>query len=188
MMIFLRLAALVGAASLSPVCWRIPRVDQQDYCYADIAFTVERKEGKINMTAAEYDYDIKTMYKGNPKGRKLIGRGVADFCGTEVLDPNTIYLIYAKTDDEGDFLRIVSYKEITDVTYEDIERMKKYYDCSCKISINNFVLPGAPRRPSSGLSDPPLNGCEVPFNYCRRSAYCKNIEGKCTWGNHGECN
>lgn len=36
MMIFLTLAALVGAASLSPVCWRIPRVDQQDYCYADI--------------------------------------------------------------------------------------------------------------------------------------------------------
>lgn len=47
----------------------------------------------------------------------------------------------AKTDDEGDFLRIVSYKEIDDVTYEDIERMKKYYDCNCKVIIyGEFVV------------------------------------------------
>lgn len=46
-----------------------------------------------------------------------------------------IFFFLAKTDDEGDFLRIVSYKEINDVTYEDIERMKKYYDCSCKVVI-----------------------------------------------------
>lgn len=39
----------------------------------------------------------------------------------------------AKTDDEGDFLRILSYKKMTDVTYEDIERMKNYYDCSCEV-------------------------------------------------------
>lgn len=39
----------------------------------------------------------------------------------------------AKTDDEGDFLQIVSYKDITDVTYSDFERMENYYDCSCKV-------------------------------------------------------
>lgn len=50
-------------------------------------------------------------------------------------------IFLAKTDDEGDFLRIVSYKEINDVTYEDIERMKKYYDCSCKVIIyGEFVV------------------------------------------------
>lgn len=48
---------------------------------------------------------------------------------------------WAKTDDEGDFLRIVSYKKINDVTYEDIERVKKYYDCSCKVIIwGEFVV------------------------------------------------
>lgn len=40
-----------------------------------------------------------------------------------------------KIDDEGDFFRIVFYKEIIDVIYEDIEWMKKYYDCSCKVII-----------------------------------------------------
>nr|XP_034309599.1 uncharacterized protein LOC105324553 [Crassostrea gigas] len=190
MMIFFRLVALVGAVSLCLGCWLMPTIDQIDYCFADIAFTVERKEGKINMTAVEYDYDIKTMYKGNPKGRKLIGRGVASSCGPEVLDLNTIYLIYAKTDDEGDFLSIVSYKKMANVTYEDIERMENYYDCSCEISFNNFApVIGPPGWPSSGLSDPvkEMKECKVPFNYCRRSGYCKNIEGKCTWGNHGEC-
>lgn len=40
---------------------------------------------------------------------------------------------------------------------------------------------------SSGLSDPPVYECQAPFNCCHRSVYCKNIEGKCTWGNHGDC-
>lgn len=39
-------------------------------------------------------YALTIFLQGNPKGRKLIGRGVADSCGTEVLNPNTIYLIY----------------------------------------------------------------------------------------------
>lgn len=186
-MIFLRLAALVGAASLSPVCWRIPRVDQQDYCYADIAFTVEIKHGNITMDKAEYDYDIKTMYKGNPKRRKLIGRGKSNSCGPEVLNRSAIYLIYAKTDDEGDFLRILLHQEMTDVTNKDIERMENFYDCSCKITFHPFAPVGPPGWPSSGLSDPPLNECKAPSDYCRRSGYCKNIDGKCTWGNHGDC-
>lgn len=46
-----------------------------------------------------------------------------------------------KIDDEGDFFRIVFYKEINDVIYEDIEWMKKYYDCSCKVIIyGEFVV------------------------------------------------
>lgn len=39
----------------------------------------------------------------------------------------------AKTDDEGDFLRILLHQEMTDVTNEDIERMENFYDCSCKV-------------------------------------------------------
>lgn len=35
MMIWFRLAALVGVASLCFGCWPIPRVDQEDYCFAD---------------------------------------------------------------------------------------------------------------------------------------------------------
>lgn len=42
-------------------------------------------------------------------------------------------LFSAKTDDEGDFLSIVSYKKMANVTYEDIERMENYYDCSCEV-------------------------------------------------------
>lgn len=43
------------------------------------------------------------------------------------------FFFSAKTDDEGDFLRILSYKKMTDITYEDIERMENYYDCSCEV-------------------------------------------------------
>lgn len=49
------------------------RLNEGFLCFLSVvAFTVERKEGKINMTAAEYDYDIKTMYKVGMISKVLI--------------------------------------------------------------------------------------------------------------------
>lgn len=35
---------------------------------------------------------------------------------------------------------------------------------------------------------PSKEACITPANFCPRSGFCrKNVEGACTWGNHGEC-
>lgn len=166
-MIWFRLAALVGVASLCFGCWPIPRVDQEDYCFADHAFTAEITKRNIGEDKIEYEYTVQKVYKGDTVSMTLVGHGNMNSCGPQTLDLNTKYLIYAKTDVDSNTLQIVAYKNIVDVKNSDIERMEKFYDCSCTI---NYDYEAFENRPSNGLPEPSSNECNAPTNFCQRSS------------------
>ncbi|XP_052683492.1 uncharacterized protein LOC128163860 [Crassostrea angulata] len=187
MMVWFRLAAFWGAASLCFGCTPLPRVDQEDYCYADTAFVAEITKRNIGDVEIEYEFTVQTMYKGDPGSRTLVGFGEMNSCGPQKLEPNKEYLIYAKANDfDSNTLQIVAYKNMDDVKNKDIERMEKFYDCSCKI---NHDYDAFINMPSSRLPEPASNECNAPSDFCPNSGFCKkSIEGQCTWGNLGDCN
>lgn len=185
-MIWFRLAALVGAASLCLGCLLFPSFDQEDYCLSDSAFTAEITERNIGLTYIEYEYTVEKMYKGDTVNMTLLGDGIDMSCGPQLLQRNTKYLIYAYSGEDLNTLRILSYNNMADIKSSDIERMENFYDCRCEIIHDYNAI--FDHRTYSELPEPASNQCNSPIDFCGRSGYCRmGIEGQCTWGHHGDC-
>ncbi|XP_048754696.1 uncharacterized protein LOC125665841 [Ostrea edulis] len=189
-MLCCRLVVVSLLVAVTIGCTWIPRVDQQNYCYADYAFEAEVKSPK-NLMGLYYKYEIyiHTVFKGDIKEKlatdTIYGDGPYHSCGRQILKPDTTYLIYAKERD--DKVKIVSYKKIDMVSDDDKMRMTTKYDCSCKIKFNYDKIRGVPNAPK--LPAATENECNVPDDWCSKNAYCKrNDEGQCTWGELGSCN
>ncbi|XP_061193955.1 uncharacterized protein LOC133202194 [Saccostrea echinata] len=171
-------------------CSWIPKVDQEDFCFAKYAFKASVKSVEQVDKYADYTYtiDIEEDYKNANKAKgnfdTITGDGPMMSCGPQKLKIGKSYLIYAGVrDNEG--LYIVEYKGMDSVKASDIERMKTKYDCDCKIK---FDYDKFMSRTSAGLPPPTKDECNVTENYCQRSAYCqRNQAGVCTWGNLGDC-
>ncbi|XP_034310386.2 uncharacterized protein [Magallana gigas] len=184
--LFLTLVALALSCS-----W-IPKIDQEDYCYADYAFEAEVKasKGLVDNRFYEYEIYIHTVYKGDVKEKlatdTIFGEGPSNSCGPDVLDEGETYLIYAKETDGK--IKLTSYRKISDVSDDDIVRMTTKYDCSCEVKFNYDKI----YRPEGSFPDLPAaseNECNVPEKWCSRNSYCqRNDEGQCTWGELGDCN
>lgn len=81
---------------------------------------------------------------------------------------NELGFFKAKTDDEGDFLRILLHQEMTDVTNEDIERMENFYDCSCKVIRKTCGQSYANKRYFFLFSN---DGCSYMYTFLKLSPY-----------------
>ncbi|XP_062570168.1 uncharacterized protein LOC134232232 [Saccostrea cucullata] len=187
-----KLSVISILVALASGCSYVPRVDQQDYCYADYAFEAEvksPKEQEDNSGYYKYEIYIHTVFKGEIKEKlatdTIYGDGPFHSCGPQILNVGTTYLIYAKERDGK--VKVVTYKAIDDVSDDDIERMTTKYDCSCQIKFNYDKIRGIPNAPE--LPKATENECNVPDEWCSRNAFCqRNDEGRCTWGELGSCN
>ncbi|XP_048754658.2 uncharacterized protein LOC130046292 [Ostrea edulis] len=181
----------LGFISLAHGCSWIPKVDQQDYCYATYVFEAEVKETPtLEYSYYKHDIAVKKAYKfdGNKEDvlafRTLYGDGPGYSCGEEILTKGKSYLIYANKSDGK--LHISQYRSMENVNNADIERMTTKYDCNCTIVFNYSKLLG--NGPGIELPPPTMNECNVPTKYCSRGAYCKrNSDGQCAWGTLGDC-
>nr|XP_034309830.1 uncharacterized protein LOC105342749 [Crassostrea gigas] len=167
-------------------CDPSPKVQQDDFCYANFVFEAKITSRNIGELNIEYGFDVQAIYKGTADNipSTLVGDGYFMSCGPQELKVNTFYLIFAKHQSGGAF-QIVDYYNMANVKNTDIERITTKYDCDCIINIDDSLygyVSGAPKiKPSK-------EACITPANFCPRSGFCrKNVEGACTWGNHGEC-
>ncbi|XP_062570161.1 uncharacterized protein LOC134232223 [Saccostrea cucullata] len=169
-------------------CSWIPKVDQEDFCFAKYAFKATVKSVEQVDENADYTYtiDILEDYKETNKAvgnfDTVTGHGPMMSCGPQNLTIGEDYLIYAGVGDNGE-LYIAEYRSMDYVKPSDIERMRTKYDCGCKIKWNyDKILSGA----SVELPPPTQDECNVSDINC--SAFCRRNEtGFCTWGNLGEC-
>ncbi|XP_078321731.1 uncharacterized protein LOC111115589 isoform X3 [Crassostrea virginica] len=181
-MSWMKFATLLVTVSVCLGCWPVPKVDQTDYCFADIAYEATIKRGNVDEFGSEYEVDIRKVYKGNAANipTTLQGFGTMNSCGPQKLDEGATYLIYASMA-AGESPRIVKYTGIAYVTDTDRQRMAAY-DCSCEIKFSSFFDPLSLPVPTT------RDQCNAPYNYCQRSGYCKRSSvGACFWANIGEC-
>lgn len=186
---FVTHTALFMLFSVCLGCFRGPYIEQQDYCLADFAFEAKITSLYAGQHQDEYGIDVKTVYKGVPEIISPTLDGFYRTCGREGMDLYTDYLIYASTQPHPNYpnLRLVLFREASDVTKEDIERMTEKYDCGCKINFDERSYTNQNTTTWPPL-EPTADACNAPRFYCRRSAFCqKNSEGNCTWGDLGAC-
>ncbi|XP_048754657.1 uncharacterized protein LOC125665812 [Ostrea edulis] len=178
----------LGLIALTQGCTWLPKVDQQEYCYAAYVFEAEVNEKHTLDGSFGYRHGIavKKAYKfdGNKEDvlafKTLYGNGPRNSCGAQILTEGKSYLIYAYRGYLGK-LRINRYRPMENVKDSDKERMTTKYDCNCKIT---FPF----RGPRIDLLPPTMDECKVPGKYCPLGSYCKrNSDGRCTWGTFGDC-
>nr|XP_022303188.1 uncharacterized protein LOC111110845 isoform X1 [Crassostrea virginica] len=185
-----QVAVLLSLVAAALGCTYIPKLDQEDYCFADYAFEAEVKESRGLTNGIDYEYEIyiHTVYKGDIKEKlatdTVFGDGPMMSCGPQVLKVGITYVIYA-TERDGR-VNLLSYRERDQMNDDDIKRMTQKYDCSCTIKFNYDKLFGVALAPE--LPPATEDECNVPDEWCSRNAYCqRNDEGQCTWGELGSC-
>mmetsp|Transcript_27007 Transcript_27007/g.43496 ORF Transcript_27007/g.43496 Transcript_27007/m.43496 type:complete len:130 (+) Transcript_27007:23-412(+) len=126
-MSWMKLAAILVSVSVCLGCTYIPRDDQEDYCYSDLAYEATIKSRNIGEITADYELEISRVYKGTADDMptELQGIGTLNSCGPTELDVGAKYLIYASTA-YSDRPYIVKYTAIADVTDSDRTKIEGY--------------------------------------------------------------